>query len=94
MMSASKRLRAVALIPWLLVACGTKEAPVPAADVAMNDEVDASPAAEAPAGTPKITADQPIHDFGAIKGTESIEHVFKIKNAGTADLKLERVQRT
>lgn len=45
-------------------------------------------------GAPKITADEPVYDFGAISGTDSVEHIFKIRNAGTADLKVERVQKT
>jgi hypothetical protein len=35
-----------------------------------------------------------LFNFGAIKPTEKIDHVFKIKNVGTADLKIERVQKT
>lgn len=46
------------------------------------------------AGAPKIAAAEPVFDFGAIKPTDKVEHVFKIHNAGTADLKIERVQRT
>jgi hypothetical protein len=52
-------------------------------------------AAEADAdGVPKIAADQAIHDFGGIKASDTVEHVFTIRNEGTADLKIERVQRT
>lgn len=51
-------------------------------------------AAEPEAGVPKIAADEPVFNFGAIKPTDKIDHVFKIKNAGTADLKIERVQKT
>lgn len=50
--------------------------------------------AEAETGVPKIAADEAVFEFGAIKPTGKIEHVFKIRNAGTADLKIERVQKT
>lgn len=45
-------------------------------------------------GVPKITSDTAVHDFGAIKPTDTVEHVFGIRNAGSADLKIERVQPT
>jgi hypothetical protein len=45
-------------------------------------------------GAPKITADEAVYDFGAIKATDTVEHVFKIRNAGDAELKVERVQKT
>jgi hypothetical protein len=51
-------------------------------------------AAEAQTGAPKIAADEAVFEFGSIKPTDKVEHVFKIRNAGTADLKIERVQRT
>jgi hypothetical protein len=51
-------------------------------------------AAEPDAGVPKIASDEPIFNFGAIKPTDKVEHVFKIKNAGTGDLKIDRVQKT
>jgi hypothetical protein len=97
MMHAAKLSGAAAFVFWLLVACGAKSAPVPVPEVSASEaETGALAEAEpqAQAGTPKIAADEPSHDFGAIKATDSLEHVFKIKNVGTADLKLERVQRT
>lgn len=97
MMHAAKLPGVTAFVFWLLVACGTKSAPVPVAEGSAGETdvvapVEAEP--EAQVGTPKIAADQPSHDFGAIKATDSLEHVFEIKNVGTADLKIERVQRT
>jgi hypothetical protein len=97
MMHVAKLSGAAAFVFWLLVACGAKSAPVPASEVSANEAESDAPAEAGPqaqAGTPKIAADQPTHDFGAIKATDTLEHVFKIKNVGTADLKLERVQRT
>ena len=62
-----------------------REAPVvPAAD----------PAPEAPAGVPKIAAASAIHDFGAVKAKDSVEHVFTITNQGTADLHIKGVKKT
>jgi uncharacterized protein DUF1573 len=74
----------------LTLACRGDQPPAPT-------EIDPAPAEDAAIAknaTPKITADEPVYDFGAIKATESVEHVFKIRNAGDADLKVERVQKT
>lgn len=98
--------RAATLISTLLVAapltlaCGTNEAPAPVSTAA--SDIEASPSAAGPSaagpaakdGVPKIASDAAVHDFGAIKPSDSIEHVFEIRNAGTADLEIERVQRT
>lgn len=92
--------RAVKLIPALLVVplaigCGTHEPPPPSEVVASGDEPGASePRTAVRDGVPRITSDAAVHDFGAIKPTDSVEHVFGIRNAGSADLKLERVQPT
>lgn len=71
-------------------------APAPAASEAEagSETGAAAPkiAAEAPA--PRIAAEAPVFEFGAIKPTDTVEHVFKVKNEGSADLKIERVQRT
>lgn len=98
--------RAATLIPALLVvvslaiACGTQESPSSAKAVVSDDPPGASePGASEPDavvrdGVPKITSDAAVHDFGAIKPTDAVEHVFGIHNAGSADLKIERVQPT
>ena len=98
-------IRAVTLLPVLLAAaaltlgCGA-EPSAPTLVTTPDVGNGASPAEEAPPseavpdGVPKIASDAAIHEFGAIKATDSIDHVFKIRNAGTADLKIERVQRT
>jgi hypothetical protein len=72
--------------------------------IACRDEQPAAPAEAAPAeaeqdaaaktGAPKIASDEPVFDFGAVAGKEKIEHVFKIKNVGDAELKIDRVQKT
>ena len=93
--------RAPKLIPVLLVvvplaiACGNNESPPPSKVAVSDDQPAASePATVVPDGVPRITSDAAVHDFGAIKATDSVEHVFGIRNAGSADLKIERVQPT
>lgn len=95
---AAKLSSALLVAAALTLACGadqpaapTKVAAPPATDGA---EGDAKDGAVANAAAPKITADEAVHEFGAITATDSVEHVFKIRNAGDADLKIERVQRT
>ena len=45
-------------------------------------------------GAPVITSAQAVFEFGSIHPGEVVEHVFKVKNAGDADLHIERVQKT
>jgi len=79
------------------LACG--ETPSTTAKVA-TDPIEVPPErAEPPdvaklASGPKITVDKAVHDFGSIKATESVEHVFVLRNAGDADLKIEKVKKT
>lgn len=95
MTRASKLIPALLVVVLLELACGTSESPPPSKVVVSDDE----PAASEPStivrdGAPRIASDAAVHDFGAIKPTDSVEHVFGIRNAGSADLKLERVQPT
>lgn len=77
-----------------LAAC-TQPAPAPHAQAETEAEKSApAETGEAAEGVPKIAADEPIFEFGAIKADDKVEHVFTIKNEGTADLKIDRVQRT
>ena len=69
-------------------------APTPSADEPAGETAVAATAEPEAEGAPQITADEPVFDFGSIKPTERVDHVFKIRNIGTADLKIERVQRT
>ncbi len=43
-------------------------------------------AAESSSGQPKAVAVAPDFDFGEVQEGENVEHVFKIRNEGTADL--------
>jgi hypothetical protein len=45
-------------------------------------------------GVPVIASDEDTFDFGTITPDGSVEHVFKLVNRGTADLHIERVERT
>jgi hypothetical protein len=93
------RLLALSLFASTILVIGCNSAP-PAPTPVENEAAEAEAAeaeavaAEPETGLPKIAADEPVFDFGAIKPTDKVDHVFKIKNAGTADLKIERVQRT
>lgn len=97
-MHAMRRFLVCAGVGALLsIGCGgAKDAPVPgpAVEAATSD---AAPTTGAPVdsdGVPKIVADDAEHDFGGIKASDTVEHVFTVRNDGTADLKIERVQRT
>lgn len=90
MTRSAKPSSALLIAVALVLACGGDRAGAPM-------EIDPAPAENAAVekgGAPKITADEAVYDFGAIKATDSVEHVFKIRNAGDADLKVERVQKT
>lgn len=74
----------------LVLACGGDKANAPTEiDPAQTENT-----AVEQGGAPKITSDEAVYEFGAIKPTDTVEHVFKIRNAGDADLKVERVQKT
>jgi hypothetical protein len=41
---------------------------------------------------PKIVAVESKYDFGKVKQGVEVEHIFKIKNEGGADLKIEKAR--
>ncbi|MDA0576493.1 MAG: DUF1573 domain-containing protein [Verrucomicrobia bacterium] len=43
---------------------------------------------------PTIVCDVPVYDFGTVPGTEDITHLFAIRNAGDAELIINRVHAT
>ena len=90
MTSAAKPSSALLVAVALTLACRGDQPGAPAE----IDSAAAENAAVVKDGAPKIAADEPVFEFGAIKPTDSVEHVFKIRNAGDADLKVERVQKT
>jgi hypothetical protein len=94
---AAKLSSALLVAAAVTLACGADQpAPVKVSSPLAEDGADAvaKDGAIANAGAPKITADEPVHEFGAIRATDSVEHVFRIRNAGDADLKIDRVQKT
>lgn len=94
---ARSRLLALSVLATTTIMVGgcNSAPPAPTEGAPAEEPVsDPAVAAESETGVPKIAADEAVFNFGAIKPTDKIEHVFKIKNAGTADLKIERVQKT
>ena len=91
------------IVAVVTLACGA-DAPTPTkvtgaaepegADAVAEQEAVAGDGVVAADGGPRITADEAVHDFGAIKGTDTVEHVFKIRNTGSADLVIDHVQKT
>ena len=43
-------------------------------------------------GTPRLSLESPVHDFGPIKTGTPLRYAFKIKNEGSADLLIQNVQ--
>jgi hypothetical protein len=43
-------------------------------------------------GTPKLTIESPVHDFGQVKAGTPLRYAFKVKNEGSADLLIQNVQ--
>jgi hypothetical protein len=96
-MNPAAKLSSVLLLAAALpLACGGEPPPAPTKVAATPAEDPAAPpeAEVAKTDAPKITSDEPVHDFGAIKPTDTAEHVFTIRNVGGADLKIERVEKT
>jgi hypothetical protein len=91
-MTAAKLSSVMLVAVAFMLACGGDPPPAPAKIVSAPAEDGAAVIAQS--GAPKITADEAVYDFGAIKATDTVEHVFEIRNAGDADLKVERVQKT
>ncbi|HUT76306.1 MAG TPA: DUF1573 domain-containing protein [Polyangia bacterium] len=44
------------------------------------------------AGPPRIVAPEPAFNAGKVKQGENVEHVFKVKNEGQAELVLEKAK--
>ena len=96
-MSSLAYVRSLLLVAASLsLSCGGERAAPPpkAAPRAAKTQARASADAPTRTGSPQISADAAVHDFGPIKATDTVEHVFTIRNTGGADLKIERVQKT
>lgn len=92
MTDLAKLFSGLLLAAALTLACGGAPPAAPAETAATPAE--GGGVTPATTGAPKIAADEPIFDFGAIGGTEAVEHVFKVRNVGDVDLKVERVEKT
>lgn len=93
-MTRPTQLASLLLVAAALTLAACRSAPPAETVAAENVAAETGAVATAKAGTPKITADEAVYEFGAIGITDSIEHVFKIRNTGDAELKIERVQKT
>jgi hypothetical protein len=43
---------------------------------------------------PRVVVDAPVHDFGSVEQGAAVEHVFRLRNAGTAPLRVDHVKGT
>ena len=89
------RVSLVGLLALASIGCG----PTPSAPGQTKPNTKAEPAepvaSEEPGdAVPVIASDEAEFDFGTIAPSGSVTHVFKIVNRGTADLHIERVERT
>ncbi len=95
-MTCLAKLRpALSIAATFVLACSANEPPAPTK--VATPEIAAGPSEADPAepdGVPKIASDGAVFEFGAIKATDSVKHVFTLRNIGTADLKIERVHKT
>jgi hypothetical protein len=77
---AAKLSPSLLVAATLALACRGDQPPAPD-EAAVSEARDrggpvAAAAVAAPAGAPRIAAEEPVHDFGAITATDSVEHVF------------------
>lgn len=95
MISHAARVLLLGSLPLVCLACGPTPAPADQ-DPQPETTTPAEPAASEETGEalPVIASDEPIFDFGTISPSDKVTHVFKIVNRGTADLHIERVERT
>jgi hypothetical protein len=92
---AARVLLLIGLLPLVSVGCGpTRSDPTPQPEPIAAADPSASASEEPGEAAPVIASDEPVFDFGTISPTEQVTHVFKIVNRGSADLKIERVERT
>src|SRR5215468_4062852 len=43
---------------------------------------------------PRVVANEPVHDFGTVEQGTPVEHVFRLRNAGSAALQVDHVKST
>ncbi|HLT35868.1 MAG TPA: hypothetical protein VK034_06275 [Enhygromyxa sp.] len=95
--SPHRGFRSILLVTSLVLAsCGGTETAPSQAKPNREAEPASEPAASDEPGdaVPVIASDEPEFDFGTVSPSGSVTHVFKLVNRGSADLKIERVERT
>ena len=86
----------IAIVLWLaaalvVVACGGQDEAKGEADpAAAKDDKAGDESADGKA--PKIVAVEEIFNFGKVKQGVNPEHIFKIRNEGAANLKIEKAR--
>jgi hypothetical protein len=86
-----------ALLPFtvlMLVACNAS--PSPSQQDAPAEQPAATPSEQSSVAeaVPVIASDEPVFEFGTVAPDGQVKHVFKLVNRGSADLHIERVERT
>ena len=88
----TKQLSGVAALclaaAFCFCSCGGDNADAEKKDASTGEQSATSDATLAP----KIASAQPTFNFGEIKQGKKVEHIFKIKNEGKADLIIERAK--
>lgn len=83
------------LLPLVSVGCGPTPTPSSAEQAPKNEPTEPAVSEEQTGeAVPVIASEEATFDFGTISPSDKVTHVFKIQNRGTADLHIERVERT
>jgi hypothetical protein len=97
-MPASRSHLLCALIPLALAGAACNQPPAPSEAVERGVEAPEPGAggegAAGAEGAPVVASDEATFDFGTVSPSKSVTHVFKLVNRGTADLRIEKVERT
>lgn len=76
----------------LLALCACLVAGACASCSRCGGEKDGAAASAKAAGTPKIAAAESSFDYGKVKQGDVVEHVFRIRNEGDGELKIEKAR--
>ena len=86
-----KRVQFLAVVPFFLVVHSSIAQQLPLA-CAQCDAKGIVHEPDKETNQPRIACEEPIFDFGSKDSTETLEHTFVLKNNGTADLAIAKVQ--
>lgn len=91
-----RALLSLAGLTLVLVGCNSAPSVSAQAEPAEHAEQvqPAEQAGETEGPAPVIASDEPVFDFGTVTPAGEVTHVFKLVNRGSADLHIERVERT